>query len=415
MNPRQRRLKVFFLVSRYCFGTFLIVTGIMKPIVSILIQLSWQTGPQMEILRGIREYMRLKPNWTLCSNTWPDALKVQGQSAIILTKWSHLDPVARPRFKGPIVSMVDCGYADVIIERDNIAIGICAAKHFLELGFKHLAYILPNNIDATEEFLEQRWQGFRKTAQAMGASAHKAPMLQEGSRRSLSISWLESLPKPCGVFCANDYTAMEILALARAGGILVPEDMAVLGVDNMDIWCETSIPPLSSINIPWRKVGYTTAHWVDLLLQGQRPPSNRRILIQDSGVVVRQSTDIIAIENPKLSKLLHIIRTHACEGLTVKELLSMVPGDRRQFYRLFEQELGRTPHDEIRRVQIAKARQLLTHTDLTLPQVSKAVGLSEIYFINNFRKATGLTPGAFRRQHRSDLGITSRVHPALQA
>ncbi|MEI8244132.1 MAG: substrate-binding domain-containing protein [bacterium] len=372
----------------------------MAKITNVLIQLAWQSAAQLDIVHGVREFMRLRPRWTLLSTSYPDPLDLRETDALILTVPLPDARVRMPPFAGPVVSVIACDRADVSIERDNQEIGRRAAFHLRERGFRQLGYVPPNaSRYADTRYADARGESFAAAAQAAGMTVDRAPAVlpYRWTSGSPIARWLKDLPKPAGVFCANDNVAVALLAFCRTLAVQVPEEIGVLGVDNEEVWCETAVPPLSSISIPWRRVGYEAAQWVDRLLRGHRPPTGRRVLVASGDVVIRQSTDVVAVVQPQLARAMQLIRAHACEGLEVKELLAAVSADRRQLYRLFRQHLGRTPHEEIRRLQIEKAKELLLHTDLPQRRICQEIGMSGIYFINNFRKAVGQTPGAYRR------------------
>jgi LacI family transcriptional regulator len=368
---------------------------------NILIQLAWQSKSQMDVLRGIQEFLLLRPRWAIHICCYPDELDVRDQDALILSVPLPDQRVAMPKFEGPVVSIMANDSADVCIERDNTMIGEMAAESFLARGFSHLAFVSVRADGVQWRYSPERQDSFVRAAKRRGIAVLQSPAGVETWTPGSAISeWLKRLPRPCGIFCATDLAAMDVLAMCRWHGIAVPEELAVLGCDNDEYWCETAKPPLSSVSIPWRKVGYTTAEWVDRLLMGGKPPRSRYVLIEPTGVVVRQSTDVVAISQPELARALQYTRDHACEGITVKELLDAVGIERRRLYALFTDHLGRTPHEEIRRIQTEKAKELLVNTDLPQREICRAIGLSMVYFNINFRKIVGMSPGAYRAEHR---------------
>lgn len=373
----------------------------MDRFINIKIQLAWQSKSQMEVLRGIQEYLMLRPRWAIHICCYPDELDVRDQDALILSVPLPDERVAMPEFHGPVVSIMANDSAAVCIERQNTMIGEMAADSFIARGFGRLAFVPVRAAGTQWRYSAERQDSFVRAAQRRGVSVLLSPGGVESWTPGSSIcEWVKQLPRPCGIFCATDLAAMEVLAMCRYHGIAVPEELAVLGCDNDEYWCETARPPLSSVSIPWRRVGYTAAEWVDRLLMGRKPPRSRYVLIEPTGVVVRQSTDVVAISQPELARALQYTRDHACEGITVKELLDAVGIERRRLYALFTNHLGRTPHEEIRRIQIEKAKELLVNTDLPQREICRAVGLSMVYFNINFRNVVGKSPGAYRAEHR---------------
>lgn len=376
----------------------------------ILIQLAWQAPQQYEILRGIMAFARLRPNW-LPRRTLEllPGKAARGQAAVILTVAQSPGRAGLDGFTGPLVSVVDCAYADVVIERDDTAVGRLAAEHLRERGFRYLAYLPKPDSKGLGRWSRDRQNGFIAAAGGLPVALVPEQVLQMMAAGgedpawepdSPIVDWLAALPHPCGIFCANDALAMAVEAMCLARGIAVPEQVAVLGADNTDLWCEAASPPLSSVSLPWQRVGYLAAEWVDRLLRGEAPPPGGRVLVAPERVVTRQSTNIQAIAHPLVARAAEIIRTQACQGLTLKELEGILGVGCRQLHRLYREHLGRTPHQDIRRLQLERAIELLLHTDLPVHRIGDELGLSRNHFIATFRRSTGLPPATYRSQHR---------------
>ncbi len=186
-------------------------------------------------------------------------------------------------------------------------------------------------------------------------------------------TWLRSLPNPLALFVANDLWGFELLQAAREIGLAVPEDVAILGVDNEELLCEISHPPLSSIRIGAEQIGRVAVSLLDELLR-----KKRKILdiprVPPIEVVTRQSTDVLAVDDADVAAALRHIRQHAVEGLSVKQLLEAVPVNRRTLERRFVSVLGHTPLEEIRRIRLDRAKVLL-QTDLPIYDVAPPLRL----------------------------------------
>jgi LacI family transcriptional regulator len=277
-----------------------------------------------------------------------------------------------------------------MIVNDNAAVGRLAAEHLRGRGFRHLAYYGPPD----ERWSEERQAGAGATWFHPSRSGAWEPQ-QEQLRR-----WLAGLPKPLGLVAANDIHGLRALDACRRGGLAVPEQVAVVGADEDAELCELSDPPLSSVAFNPERVGFEAAALLDALMRGERAP-RKPMLVPPLGVTARQSTDILAIEDPYVARALHVIRRHACDGITVKEILGDIPLSRRSFEHRFARLLGRTPKDEIQRVRIERAKVLLAGTDLKAARISEQLGFHQpAYFSAVFRRETGSTPAAWRRQSR---------------
>ncbi|WP_428937557.1 substrate-binding domain-containing protein [Fontivita pretiosa] len=322
---------------------------------------------------------------------------------------------------------------------DDVATGQMAAQHFLERGFRHFAFFGGKRFLWSRErekgFRQEIERAFRQRAElhtranpqpndrngrritspatiteftfaSHGDSDDLAPAAPLQGRRhrrraSAMSNWLLSLPKPLALFAANDLWGFELVQAARDAGLHVPDDVAVLGVDNEELLCEMAHPPLSSIRIAAEQIGRAAVMLLDrMLLEGltNLPASSLPPRIPPIEVVTRQSTDVLAVEDPNVAEAIRYIRAHAVEGLSVKQMLDALPVNRRTLERRFISVLGHSPLDEIRRVRLERAKALL-QTDLPIYEVAARSGFATAeYLATSFLQATGMTPTAYRRQ-----------------
>jgi LacI family transcriptional regulator len=209
--------------------------------------------------------------------------------------------------------------------------------------------------------------------------------------------WLASLPRPLAVFAANDLWGFELVQAARERRLHVPEDVAILGVDNDQLICEIAHPPLSSIRLGAERIGREAVALLGRLLRG-KPPEAGLLRVPPLDVVTRHSTDVLAVEDPEVAGALRHIRQHAAEGLSVKQLLTALPVNRRTLERRFVRALGHTPLEEIRRVRFERVKALL-RADLAIYDVAARCGFaSAAYLTTSFLQATGMTPSVYRRR-----------------
>jgi LacI family transcriptional regulator len=184
--------------------------------------------------------------------------------------------------------------------------------------------------------------------------------------------------------------------------VAVPEEVAIVGVDNDETLCSICDPPLSSVCPNHEEVGYQGAALLDRMMAGE-PAPKQRILLQPRMIVVRQSTDVSAIEDPAISQALRLIREHACNGLQVREVAEHVPLSRSVLQRRFQAIVGRSVHDEIIRVQLRKAEELLRETELPIGSIATKAGFNHQEYMGAvFKSRTGMTPREFRKRFRTD-------------
>jgi LacI family transcriptional regulator len=220
----------------------------------------------------------------------------------------------------------------------------------------------------------------------------------DANQTAALAQWLRSLPRPVAVMACNDMRALQVVAAAQSCGLLVPEEVAVLGANNDTFRCEMGYPPISSVAPNAFQSGYQAAELLDRLMGGAKSePVDRRI--EPLGVVTRHSTDVLAIEDKNVASALSFIREHACEGITVEAVLKHAFASRRQLEKKFRRHIGRSPQAEIRRVQVAKIRQLLFETDFPLKKIAELTGFEHVeYMCVVYKRLTGEAPGAYRKR-----------------
>jgi LacI family transcriptional regulator len=206
---------------------------------------------------------------------------------------------------------------------------------------------------------------------------------------------------PMAVMACNDRSAVALLAVCRSAGLRVPEDVAVLGVDNDELMQSLANPPLSTINTARERIGFEAAAMLERLMQGKAIDGDL-VLVPPKDVITRRSTDALAINDPDVVAAARFIQHHAGRQIGVLDVARRATISRRQLERRFRDALGRTIHDEILRCRVDRARSLLIESDLTLPQVAMASGFAAAsYFTTVFRRELGTTPGEFRARLRT--------------
>jgi LacI family transcriptional regulator len=309
----------------------------------------------------------------------------------------------------PVVSVLtdltDLSIPSVSVE--DKAIGELAATHLLNHGQRDFsAFGWP------ESFFFPRAAAFRHRVIAGGGRFHprwneqnRVWKVQENAAWEHSIrTWLTSIPRPAAILAGTDVWGRKLNVLLNRWGVRVPEDIAVISVDNDSLVCETAVPSLSSVAIPWRKVGAEAARLMAECFQsnGRQIDPAPLVLIPPSGVVSRRSSDMLAVADENVADALRFIRDHATQPLNVRDILKHIPVGRHTLQRAFRKHVGRTMLDEVHRVRIERAKSLLATTDLPIPDVAMRCGFSGAPKLSSlFRRETGTTPGKYRRAFRT--------------
>ncbi len=383
-----------------------------SPRVALLIESSRSYG--RELLMGVAKYVRIHGPWSIEFE--------EGDPGEHFPKW-----FGRWKWDGIIARVSSPAMAEVIrrtgvpvvdlsgslpeagfprIRSDEEAVGRMAADHLIERGFKNFAFCGYNGTDWSD--LRRANFERRVTEAGYGCQAFENP----GPMQSFSVSdyeehgerherdlmgWLQSLPKPCGLMACNDARGRQVLNCCREVGVAVPDEVAVIGVDKDEIFCELSDLPLSSVILNTQQIGFESAALLARLMAGESAEA-ASILVKPMGVMARQSTDVLAIDDRHIAAALKHIREHACNGLDVESLLRAVPLSRSVLERRFSQILGISPKAEILRVRLDRICRLLGESDLPLAEVAMKAGFEHPEYMSRlFKKKMGITPGEFRK------------------
>lgn len=382
-----------------------------RPKVALLIESS--NSYARELLFGIRSWLRDNHAWSI-------RLTEHGRGASPpswLKKWKGDGIIARVEnpsiakallsTKLPVVD-VSAALPNPIFNRvstNSEAATQLAIDHLRERGLTNFAY----SGDANFQWSLQRSRYFKSTIQALGHPCfiYSAPKDQKSSERDIEYlaKWLKSLPKPIGILACYDVRGQQILEACQQAELQVPDEVAVIGVHNDELLCDLCDPPLSSVIPNARQAGYQAAEILSQLMNGKRrSPKLQSILIEPLGVASRQSTDLLAIDDPKLSEALRFIRENADQGITVADLLQAVPMSRTLLERKFKNTLGITPHSHIQKTRLQKAKTLLSNTQLSIKEVAERCGFSHVEYLSvAFKREIGQTPTEYRSSHTTEL------------
>ena len=380
----------------------------MKRHVALIIETSSKYG--RDLLAGIVRYMRMHDRWSVFLEQ-RDLFK---QPPRWLNKWQGDGIISRattPRLLDaisdtgvPFVELTD-RKGDVEfsqIRSDDAAIGKMGAEHLLERGFKRFGYCGYKG----EAWSKRREESFVKTIDQKSSgscSLYNSTWQGRGARnwedeQRCIIEWLQTLTPPFAVMACNDIRGRQIIDACSELDLAVPEQVVVVGVDDDELLCRMCSPPLSSVIPNAQAVGFRAAEVLASLMDGKSPASEVQ-LIKPLGVATRQSTDAVAIDDPDIAAALRYIREYACRGITVAEVVRDNSVSRSTLERQVRKYLGRTPQEEIRFVQIKRARELLISTDLSAEQIAPLCGFEHPEYLHVvFKRVTGTTIGVFRKQ-----------------
>ncbi len=366
------------------------------------------------ILEGISKYIREKGNWKVffedrgVSEKMPLWLHAWCGDGIITRSRNTVIAEELHKKNIPVVELLGDGKrfrAD--IEGDDDPLGEAAAEHFWERGFRNFAFFCPDNTF----WSKRRLAAFQKRLAEYGATCEtcrfprkemKDYLLNALLKRSDDFleNWLRSLPKPTGLLAAIDLHAAYILEACLNAGIAVPEEIAILGCGNDKLHCSLFSPQLSSIDLNSRRIGYEAALLLDKKMNGETL-SDLPIRIPPGGIVIRQSTDIIAVKDPDVALALKLIRERFSEPIGIPQIIAETGLSRRTLERRFQKWIGRTIEHELVRVRLEQAKYLLKETNIPVTSIGPRIGISDPqYFMRFFRREIGMTPNQYRFQNQ---------------
>lgn len=375
----------------------------MNPPKQVALLIETSNAYARNLLRGIMAYVHAHGPWTL-------RLAEHGRGEVRpsdLAGWHGHGIIARVenRRVAHVVQACACPSVDVSaarllpqlpwVETDDDAVARAAADHLLERGLRHFGYCGDNRFN----WSLWRAQHFARYLADHGFPCHLGPLPRRGTDEL--AEWIHALPKPVGIMACYDIRAREVLAACRQTGASVPDQVAVIGVDDDELLCELCDPPLSSVLPDARHAGWVAAQLLDQAMSGRSLPPESH-LIPPLRVTTRRSSDTLAVEDPDLASALRFIREHACDGISVANLLEHVPLSRRVLESRFQNVLGRSPHAEILRVRLERVKTLLIRGDWSLDTIARHTGFRHgVYLSTVFKRELGETPSQFRaRQSR---------------
>ena len=371
----------------------------------VLVLASAAKASQRRIIDGIGRFASQNPHWDVELNAWEFRefssiyYSMRSVDGILLDPTLGSDPELLKTLRCPIVCF-DTGFGDLpVVVPDEAAIAALVYKAFREIGLTHFAFCGVNY-----EFSNARERAFVELAAADGFEVLSCPttmehdVLNHPRTAAATRQWVSQIRFPCGVFAATTLLAHTAMHLLREFGTHVPDQVALLGVDDDDLYFEITRPRLSMVDQAADVIGFQAAKLLNQLMLGQEP-KQRKIVVAPRGIIQHESTDMIYTESGWLVAAIRHIRQHAVDGVSVSDVVNHVAIGRRRLEMLFRKELGRTIHDEIIRSRLRHAKHLMASTNESISTIAARCGFhSASKFCRVFKQREGLTSTEFKKQ-----------------
>ena len=379
------------------------------PHVALIIETSKIYG--REILLGIGRYLALHEPWSIFTHErgqddadppWLARWKGDG----IITRSLDFTLCRRAHKHGiPVVSLRHLFEAPEFptVFPDQRLIGERVAEHFITRGFRHFGYC---GVAGNKLWERRRHAAFARMVSESGSDCaeYKPTYMADAEKnwereQAAMIAWLQQLPKPAGIMTAHDSQGLQLLDACRRAGIRVPDEVAVVSVDNDLVLCELASPPLSSLDQNARKLGFEAAALLARLMRGKKVAVTN-YFFEPGEVVTRQSSDVIAVNDVNVSKAMCFIRENACREIDCGDIARAAGQSRRALEKKFRAYTGRALMAEVHAIRLRRIKQLLTETDSILSEVAERCGFTyHEYMSRFFKKHTGMPPGKYRRKY----------------
>ena len=283
------------------------------------------------------------------------------------------------------------------VAHDSSVTATLAARELMSLGFPDYAFV--GNIQP-RDWSDHRRDVFTKVVAANGCGVHvfdPCSVQDFDAFRQKLRPWLGSLPRPCGLLAANDATADIVLRMLRDMRVKVPEDVAVVGIDNDPLICENTTPTLTSVAPDFERSGYIAAEMLDARMKGGRVRDEIRTFAA-MHVIHRGSTRLLKRKDDSIKKALEFIREKASSGISPRDVVEQIGGSRRQAEYRFSEFAGKSIGEEILAVRLETAKKLLADPSIPIGAVAERCGYSDDSLLRRaFKSATGLSLSEYRK------------------
>ncbi len=382
----------------------------MKTKKRILLIIESSTSYGRGIVKGIARYAQERNEWWIdienrgIHEPTPSELKNWNGDGIIGRIYTRETIDLASKSGCPFINLMSSDLEALTIRVDEHEVARMALEHFLENGLNRFGFYAFGKC----RWLENRSCVFDRAVQKKGFHCYLCPTpvneqftaepIWKNEYEKLLFDWLPTLPRPIGIFTGNDSHAIRLVSVCRKLDIAIPEEIAVLGINDDQHLCEALTPTLSSMDLNSERIGYEAARLLDKSMNGKRQPKHP-IVLPPLRIVRRQSTDMLAIENDIVVDALRFIREYATQGISVHHVLDAIHVSVKTLERGFHKFVGRTPEKEIIRVRINHAINLLQESQLSIDEIAQLSGFgSKRYFQQIFRRERGETPSQFRNR-----------------
>jgi len=389
-------------------------TGGRMPVVGVRVP-SWASFTR-PIFRGIVDFIRNNEQWqiqTLVDSTNEMAPVLIDENwrgdGLILFRFSEEEAKIFKQCKIPVVNLsAEClgkGFPTVI--PNNFEIGKQAAQHMLTLGLKNFSYWG----DPSRNYSIERGSAFEKQINSAGFDCIKVQIEPDHlpwdgrwvKMHERIVKELDRLPKPVGIFAKDDMLGSNIIRICNEVGILVPEEVAVMGTNADEVFCQISTPPLSSVAYPGENVGYEAARLLSNMMNGQYIKSDHLVTMPIRDIVARESTNTFAIDDLVVTQAVQYIRAVApVYPIHVSEVAARSSLSLSGFNKHFVQQMGHTPKEEIKRVRLAKLQTLLKNSNEKISHIAMDMKFGSPEELSRFfKRETGMVPKEYRSRYQN--------------
>lgn len=384
------------------------------PVVGIRVP-SWASFTR-PIFRGIVDFIRNNEQWqiqTLVDSTNEMAPVLIDENwrgdGLILFRFSEEEAKIFKQCKIPVVNLsAEClgkGFPTVI--PNNFEIGKQAAQHMLTLGLKNFSYWG----DPSRNYSIERGAAFEKQINSAGFDCIKVQIEPDHlpwdgrwvKMHERIVKELDRLPKPVGIFAKDDMLGSNIIRICNEVGILVPEEVAVMGTNADEVFCQISTPPLSSVAYPGESVGYEAARLLSKMMNGQYIKNDHLVTMPIRDIVARESTNTFAIDDLVVTQAVQYIRAVApVYPIHVSEVAARSSLSLSGFNKHFVQLMGHTPKEEIKRVRLAKLQTLLKNSNEKISHIAIDMKFGSPEELSRFfKRETGMVPKEYRSRYQN--------------
>ncbi len=384
---------------------------------TILIPFETARASSRRLLMGIVEYARKRAHWKFffsepmyypkCYTTeaFINNLKVLSPSAVFtyINDARVVEVINKLGISAVIIPLSEPieGIPNLLENWDET--GRMGAEYFISKGHINFAYAGFKNL----VWSEQRRKSYVDCIEQIGGKVNVYEKIKAVQKHNWKLedkrmaNWLQKLPKPVGVMCCNDDFAQQLLNSCEIAGLSVPEEVAILGVDNDELVCELSNPPLSSIVMDHNKVGFQIGRLLDRLISGKKW-DGKNIFINPVRIVTRKSTDYLAISDREVVKAIHFIEKNSLErNLTVEDVVDSTFVSRRTLEKRFQDNLKCSIYSKIKQIRVSHFMKYLLETNMPVYEIATKMGFKEIKHVSKyFREETGMSPVTFRKKYQ---------------